>query len=571
MVSQKSHSSWWDSHISLQNSKWVAENLEEMDRCVKEMLKMMEEEGDSFAEKAEMYYKKRPELISHVEDIYRMYRALAERYVHVTGELSKNVPSTLLSQGSADGSDVGSEPSSPSRSLQQTPAQKLSQPKMKARAAGFDFFLGSASSSDSRKESGASSFSESASDSDSDIVQEMIVHPELDLSQRMIEVEGELSDMKEKHKQHEHQTSADPSRSMEGKDNRGLLSRVKELETELAAANEKLQASQEVIEQLQHDLEKSLQIEAELNLEREHRSTLEDQIITLEAATAAYKCELEQLNAAHSATVEKFICEMSQRDQAIQSFETEIAALRERSSLEKSSLEADIADRERSILDLKSSIEIFTHERLLFQSKLSDQEHAIGKLNATVSNSSRTFLEEKTQLESEILSLSEAHASLKTKLAALEEEKIQLELEKAEVCASNAKQVEELNGNLDSLKLKHDMLASEKDELSAQVSTLIIQLEHRDTHLQQLHAEHARLMAEAEDAQRTRREMNERVKDLEEEVERQRAMLSDGAEKKREAIRQLCFSLEHYRDGYNQLRQRLLDHRRPRPPAVLSS
>lgn len=44
------------------------------------MLKLIEEDGDSFAKKAEMYYQKRPELISHVEEFYRMYRSLAERY-----------------------------------------------------------------------------------------------------------------------------------------------------------------------------------------------------------------------------------------------------------------------------------------------------------------------------------------------------------------------------------------------------------------------------------------------------------------------------------------------------------
>ena len=34
-----------------------------------------------------MYYKKRPELMKLVEEFYRAYRALAERYDHATGEL----------------------------------------------------------------------------------------------------------------------------------------------------------------------------------------------------------------------------------------------------------------------------------------------------------------------------------------------------------------------------------------------------------------------------------------------------------------------------------------------------
>ncbi|CAA0838106.1 Protein NETWORKED 4B [Striga hermonthica] len=98
--SKKSHSWWWDSHISPKNSKWLQDNLQEMDELVKRMLKLIEEDADSFAKKAEMYYQKRPELIGLVEDFYRMYRSLAERYDHVTGDLRKNVPSDLLSASS---------------------------------------------------------------------------------------------------------------------------------------------------------------------------------------------------------------------------------------------------------------------------------------------------------------------------------------------------------------------------------------------------------------------------------------------------------------------------------------
>lgn len=47
------------------------------------MLKLIEEDADSFAKRAEMYYKKRPELITIVEDLYRAHRSLAERYDQV--------------------------------------------------------------------------------------------------------------------------------------------------------------------------------------------------------------------------------------------------------------------------------------------------------------------------------------------------------------------------------------------------------------------------------------------------------------------------------------------------------
>lgn len=56
-----------------------------MDAKVKSMIKLIEEDADSFAKRAEMYYKKRPELMKLVEEFYRAYRALAERYDHATG------------------------------------------------------------------------------------------------------------------------------------------------------------------------------------------------------------------------------------------------------------------------------------------------------------------------------------------------------------------------------------------------------------------------------------------------------------------------------------------------------
>ncbi|GER29745.1 kinase interacting (KIP1-like) family protein [Striga asiatica] len=83
--SRRMYSWWWDSHMSPKNSKWLQENLTDMDIKVKSMIKLIEEDADSFARRAEMYYKKRPELMKMVEEFYRAYRALAERYDHATG------------------------------------------------------------------------------------------------------------------------------------------------------------------------------------------------------------------------------------------------------------------------------------------------------------------------------------------------------------------------------------------------------------------------------------------------------------------------------------------------------
>lgn len=55
----------------------------ELDAKTKTMLKLIEGNADSFAQRAETYYKKRPELISIVEDFYRAHRSLAERFDHL--------------------------------------------------------------------------------------------------------------------------------------------------------------------------------------------------------------------------------------------------------------------------------------------------------------------------------------------------------------------------------------------------------------------------------------------------------------------------------------------------------
>ncbi|WOL08470.1 hypothetical protein Cni_G17223 [Canna indica] len=88
-AASNAYSWWWASHIRTKQSKWLDINLQEMEDLVKRMMKLIEADADSFAKRAELYFKRRPELISFVEDVYRAYRALAERYDHISGELHK--------------------------------------------------------------------------------------------------------------------------------------------------------------------------------------------------------------------------------------------------------------------------------------------------------------------------------------------------------------------------------------------------------------------------------------------------------------------------------------------------
>ncbi|KAG7015429.1 Protein NETWORKED 2D [Cucurbita argyrosperma subsp. argyrosperma] len=95
-AASNAYSWWWASHIRTKQSKWMEQNLIDMEEKVQYALKLIEEDGDSFARRAEMYYKKRPELINFVEESYRAYRALAERYDHISTEL-QNANNTIAS------------------------------------------------------------------------------------------------------------------------------------------------------------------------------------------------------------------------------------------------------------------------------------------------------------------------------------------------------------------------------------------------------------------------------------------------------------------------------------------
>ncbi|XP_073304452.1 protein NETWORKED 3C-like [Primulina huaijiensis] len=89
-LKNKGSSHWWwldsPNKTNLNRSPWLQSTLSELDEKTKMMLKLIEEDADSFAQRSEMYFKKRPELISMVEDFYRNHRSLAERYDSIKPE-----------------------------------------------------------------------------------------------------------------------------------------------------------------------------------------------------------------------------------------------------------------------------------------------------------------------------------------------------------------------------------------------------------------------------------------------------------------------------------------------------
>nr|XP_043638131.1 kinase-interacting protein 1-like [Erigeron canadensis] len=86
-AARNAYSWWWASHIRTKQSKWLDQNLQDMEEKVEYILKIITEDGDSFRTRAEQYYRKRPELVNFVEDTFRGYRSLAERYDHLSRDL----------------------------------------------------------------------------------------------------------------------------------------------------------------------------------------------------------------------------------------------------------------------------------------------------------------------------------------------------------------------------------------------------------------------------------------------------------------------------------------------------
>ncbi|TVU00701.1 hypothetical protein EJB05_53859 [Eragrostis curvula] len=88
-AASNAYSWWWASHIRTTQSKWLETTVGEMEDRVNSMLKLIGADGDSFGKKAELYFRSRPELINHVEEMFRSYQALADRYDRISSELHR--------------------------------------------------------------------------------------------------------------------------------------------------------------------------------------------------------------------------------------------------------------------------------------------------------------------------------------------------------------------------------------------------------------------------------------------------------------------------------------------------
>ncbi|GMI92037.1 Networked 4A [Hibiscus trionum] len=595
LESRKSHSWWWDSHISPKNSRWLAENLEEMDRNVKQMLKLIEDDGDSFAKKAEMYYQRRPELVSHVEEFYRMYRSLAERYDQLTGELRKNIPSDLQSQGS-DVSDIASD----LPSIWPSSDQRLSRRKSGPRAAGFSVFLGSGGNGSDvyqKEEDELSTRTDSETESDASSVNNYSVlsgnGSDQGVSRKMIELEIELHEVKQKLRMLEEENTDGSVRGAKN-NNSELLARIREYEEKLEIANRKIQLTEDKATRLRIELQKYKPLEAadsESSEEESVKMHKTEQIEVNQALDLENKNGvLDEDNKHADGKMQAMVEELSITKEMLRGSEKEIASLKKQYYEKIQKLQGQLDTAQREIVTWKSKLNTEKREVSKLQDRismlknsLSDRDHEIRDLKIAVSDAEQKIFPEKAHIKAEISKLLEGRICLEEQLRDWEargrsleedirkavndkresEERLHGDIEHLRLeIAERSDCIKVLNENLETLKAERDVLENKIVTLKAEISSRDNQIVEMGKHLHELHVEHMNLIASAEGAHKLVDELQSKAKELEDVIERQRITILEGAEEKREAIRQLCFSLEHYRDGYHWLRQAFMGQKR---------
>lgn len=541
--------------------------ISEMDHGVKRMLKLIEDDGDSFAKKAEMYYRKRPELISHVEEFYRMYRSLAERYDHLTVELRKNIPVDLQSQGSGM-----SELSSETPSSLPSPDLRLARHRSGQQPAGFDFFLGAGGSSADnlhREADESSSLADSDPDYDACSVNNYSIISGNGIDQalqaRVLELENELLDMKEKLLRFQHEV---PS---------------------YASWKETMKNSSTY----QDPFALGVQYDEKLRIAKEKACLSKEEISRLKVKLQKYESEALSGSLLDGQLELPLVGELEELKQKLQDARSEIVRLRKEletsRSLEKNQKMSDqleLAHKDAAGWRAKFNTErrevTKLQERLArIKNSLSDRDNEIRELKIAVSDAEEKIFPEKSQIKAEIARLLEERAQMEEHLREwesrgrfMEEEirKVNAEmLRSEETLKSTIRQLKadiadreyhilDLRQSFNALQLEKDRLSSEAFALKADINAKNDQILQIDEQMLQLQGEHAELIANSDRSQGLVEALRLRVEQLKGEVEKQRLAILEGAEEKREAIRQLCFSLEYYRSGYHSLRRAFLGH-----------
>ncbi|CAH9098319.1 unnamed protein product [Cuscuta europaea] len=289
---------------------------------------------------------------------------------------------------------------------------------------------------------------------------------------------------------------------------------------------------------LNYDDGMNIALEKELELTRANLMASEQEVAKLKANLS----EVISENAHRLKTqASQQRLELSNSSSTISFLEKELDMTKqelERSEEENYMLKAQLDSVKSHVWELERSEE----ENYKLKAQLdSVQSHAL-ELEEKYSSNIRKVYSENEKLQSDISGLFEKLTLMQVKKEelemgnkALEEELILCKVE--DVCLQADRKC--LENELDALKLNLDMLMTERCEINTTLSS-------RNGQIQELQSKCSDLNAVID-------ELRLRVKELEGEIDRQVGVISDREEEKRGVIRQLCFSLEHYRNGYQEL------------------
>ncbi|KAK4277709.1 hypothetical protein QN277_015663 [Acacia crassicarpa] len=382
-----------------------------------------------------------------------------------------------------------------------------------------------------------------------------------------------------------------------------LLNKLKKTEEELKEAKLKLRLSEEEVinskgqivnceGQLHHVLEELKMREADLECEKEKVLNLQNQTSDLETRVQDSCCKIAELTE-----------ELAIAREHLRASKDEIAGLKNNCDVgnelqcQLELAQQNVATLEAQLDSGRMQIRELEEEIMLYKGNEGKRELEVLNLKAEMLDAQEKYSLEKELLKSDVLSLSEARRQLDSALKECElrsqllenkfrqckAEKLKLEEQNAaqemalqgeigclkEELGERRHEIEAFKKEIDSHKHKYDMVVAENNGAKAKIHKLIADARTRDNQIENMekdlclfHAQHEELKLTSEARLNQINELKLKVEELEIVVARQKAVMSERAEEKREAIRQLCYALDHFKSGYQELRQAFTEQKR---------
>ncbi|XP_055828306.1 protein NETWORKED 4B [Solanum dulcamara] len=390
-----------------------------------------------------------------------------------------------------------------------------------------------------------------------------------------------------------------------------VLNSIMDQEHNLSVSDQKIQFSEEEIQGLKYELERNVVVaklivflkvqldsaRSEVTMQKDDLGMDKRTIQELQKQVALLESQISNSDY----KIETWESELEMTREKLEASEEEVARLKHDCSKVITENTCYLVDQleltQEALILLKGKLDSEErraselHESVMrYKADISERDQEIRRISAVLEEAQQNFCMQREQFQSQMTSLSKQQALLEVRTEQLEMENRSLERKasqseaqkiemktlhevqeikwKAEIeCLKmeiNKKdeEVQALNKDLDKLKLDYDTVVAEKDEVHVKVQTLGAEAMSRDVQIQEMEDHMKQLITGSESAQKSIEELRLKVEELQNEVERQMLVLSDRAEEKREAIRQLCFSLEHYRNGYQELLQDCVQRRR---------